>query len=442
MTVEIFCHSVGFTAEIERTLNQCNLKLSMVTEKGFSSIFDYSSPFEYGPLDINMKSYKKTDYKSIFSYHAISMPSDEERERSTKESTLSVILRKFIIFSFYLIAIILFPISYWLCVKRVHALERIVLMRLGKLQPVRGPGYALILPCIDKWTRVRLTKQNMTLLTDELLTADGGIVEADIYFEYRVSDVLNYVLKLPNPEDTLEDLGLLCVTNVVSEKDQEDLELKKEIVCCNIQDELNRSVINWGLEILHVYIYNIKIIKAAEPVDAIGTIMTALKAATGNSAQHTTAMFPVIPDVLENKTEMNKAESEVSKESASSDSETNNQSEDCVNAIKKLADLAQKEGYLKDLHATFRFDIVGRSTRRILISFKKGNITVYENVLSSVPSDVQLMLTEDNLTDFLNGDMSPLEAYMDGKVMVTGDWSLLRSLAKIFDLCKSKCLDT
>ncbi|GFY59966.1 stomatin-like protein 1 [Trichonephila inaurata madagascariensis] len=412
------------------------IKRTMVTEKGFSSIFDYSSAFEYGPLDINMKSYKKNDYKSVFSYHAISIPFEEELERSTKEPPLSIILRKFIVFSFYLLAILLFPISFWICIKRVHSLERIVLLRLGKLQPVRGPGFAFILPCIDKWTRVSLRVQNMTLGTGELLTVDGGIVDAEFHFEYRVSDVLKYVLKLPNPEETLENLGLLCVTNVVSEKDQEDLKLKNEIVCCNIQDELNRSVINWGLEIIHVYLYDIQVLKAAEPVDVIGTIMTALKAATGNSTEHTAAMFPLIPDIIENK-----SEKEVPEELASTDTDINNQSDDCVNAIKKLADLARKEGYLKDLNASFRFDIVGRSTRRLLMSFKKGSITVYENVLSSVPSDVQLMLTEDNLKHFLNGEMSPLEAYMDGKVMVTGDWSLLRSLAKIFDLCKSKCLN-
>ncbi|PRD24962.1 UNVERIFIED_CONTAM: hypothetical protein NCL1_42291 [Trichonephila clavipes] len=90
---------------------------TMVTEKGVSSIFDYSSAFEYGPMDINMKSYKKNDYKSVFSYHAIGMPFEEELERSTKESPLSIILRKLIVFSFYLLAVLLFPISFCICIK-------------------------------------------------------------------------------------------------------------------------------------------------------------------------------------------------------------------------------------------------------------------------------------------------------------------------------------
>ncbi|CAL1266335.1 unnamed protein product [Larinioides sclopetarius] len=408
----------------------------MVTENGFSSIFDYSSPFEYGPVGVNMKTYNKKNYKSVFSYHAVAISSDEESDRITKEPLSSVVLRTIIVFFLYFLALISFPFSLWICIKRISALERIVLMRLGRLQPIKGPGFAFILPCVDKWTKVDLRPQSFTVSTSQLLTADGGIVEVQSDIEFRVSDVISYVMKLHQHENTLKELGLFCLKNIVSEKDLEDLETKRDLICCKLKDELNRSVINWGLEVVHVYLHSVKVLKAAEPVDAIGTLLTALKAATGDTSQHTTAMFPLIPELAEqisgheiNQDELSNAKSQL-------------QSEDCITAIKKFAILAEKEGYIKDLNASFRFDIVGRSTTRLLISFDKGCISVNENIDSSKQSDVQLMLTEDNLKDFLNGDVSPLEAYMDGKVMVTGDWSLLRSLAKMFDLCRSKYQST
>ncbi|KAF8763815.1 Stomatin-like protein 1 like protein [Argiope bruennichi] len=353
-----------------------------------------------------------------------------------KEPLSSAVLRSIIVFFLYLLALISFPFSLWICIKRISSLERIVLMRLGKLQPIKGPGFAFILPCVDKWTKVDLRPQSFDVSTSQLLTADGGIVEVQSDIEFRVSDVTSYVLKLHHHENTLKELGLLCLKNIISEEDLEDLETKRDLICCKIKDELNRSVINWGLEVVHVYLHSVKVLKAAEPVDAIGTLMTALKAATGNSSEHTAAMFPLIPELAEKNSgqEINKNEQNVTK--------TQLQPEYCVTAIKTLAALAEKEGYVKDLSAKFRFDIVGRSTSRLLISFDKGHISVFENVESSKQSDVQLMLTEDNLRDFLNGEVSPLEAYMDGKVMVTGDWSLLRSLAKVFDLCRPKSQST
>ncbi|GIY39307.1 stomatin-like protein 3 [Caerostris extrusa] len=429
-----------------QTCNQCGVRESQSTKKrrksimvpknGINSIFDYDSVFKYGPANINMKSYRKNDYKSVYTYHAVSISSDDENE-TTKETLLSVILRNIITFFFYLLAILSFPISFLICLKKVHSLERGVLMRLGKLQPIKGPGFVFILPCIDKWIKIDLRPQNFTVSTSQLLTADGGVVQVESNIEYQISNVLSYVMKLHNHEKTLKDLGLFCLKNVVSEKDLEDLESKKEFISCNLKDELNRSVINWGLEIVNVNLHSVKVLKAAEPVDAIGTIMSALKAATGSSTQHTAAFFPLIPDTVVEKN----IDSKGSQHLSSFDARAHIKTGDCIEAVRKLANLAEREGYLKDLNAKFKFDLVGRSTRTFLISFEKGNISVLENIDDSIQSNVQLMLSEDNLKDFLNGEISPLEAYMDGKVMVTGDWSLLRSLAKVFDLCRSKFLD-
>ncbi|XP_035230851.1 erythrocyte band 7 integral membrane protein-like isoform X2 [Stegodyphus dumicola] len=342
-----------------------------------------------------------------------------------RETWPSMLLRYIITFVLHVLVIIMFPVTMWICLKRVHALERIVLMRLGKLQPIRGPGFAFILPCIDQWTRVDLRPQIFTFSTPQLLTADGGIIEAKTDIEYRVSDVISYVLKLHKQESTLKDLGLFCLKNIISEKDQEDLESSRELVNCNIKDELNRSVINWGLEVINVYLHSVKILKTADPVDAIGTIMTALKAATGQSTQHAAAVFPFGPNVTDNK--MN-AENEMKAVPSGSVS----QHQDHVATIKKLADIALNKGLLKDLKATFRLDIVGQTTSTVFCKFENGAVSVFEDK-KLLDCDVTLMLTEDNLQDFLNGEISPLQAFMDGKVMVTGDWSLLRSLAKLFD---------
>lgn len=46
---------------------------------------------------------------------------------------------------------------------------------------------------------------------------------------------------------------------------------------------------------MDVFRHSVKILKAAEPVNALGTLMTALKAATGHSSENIAAVFPVIP---------------------------------------------------------------------------------------------------------------------------------------------------
>ncbi|KAG8183685.1 hypothetical protein JTE90_028049 [Oedothorax gibbosus] len=404
--------------------------LTMVTENNFNSVFDYKSAFQYGPADIHLKPFRKEKYKSAFSYHAITIPTDGEVENVSKESLPLIALRNFITFLLYVIVVASFPLSCWICVKRIHSLERLVLMRLGKLQPIKGPGFAFVLPFVDKWTRVNLRTQQFTVETSQLRTADGGIVEAQTDIEYRVADVLSYVVKLQHQDDTLRDLAQFCLRNFVSQKDQEDLQVKPDLINCSIKDELNRSAIHWGLEVVSVYLHSVKVLKSPDSVDVIGTLMSAFKAAIGQPSENqAAAAFPFIPDSAGQAS--NTENTEVGTQFAS-------EGEDIVETIRKVVNIALKEQMIDDMNALFMLDILGRSARKVLIAIEQGNISVSENPDISTHSDVQLTLTEDSLRGFLSGNISPFDAYMDGKVTVTGDWSLLRSFSRIFDSCTSK----
>lgn len=390
----------------------------MVTETKFDSLFDYSSVFKYDSITPLSKGVNRSFYRSAFTYHSVNINTDSDEDKAEEESYGTLILRKSITLLFYLLVILSFPISSWICVKKIPALERIVLMRLGKLQAVRGPGFALILPVIDTWTRVNVRPQSFTVSISQVSTADGGIVEIKSDIEYQVSNVIDYVMKLRKQERTLKELGSLCVRNIISEKDQDDLENKRDLMSSFLKDELNRSALNWGLEILNVHLYSPKILKPAEPVDALGTLMIALKAATGHSSEHTAAVFPVFPgERTSNKTADIYTEQNTS----------------VIDILKSTICNAEKKGLLTDMTANFKFDIVAHTTETVYCIFKKGEAYVVDDPSFEVESDVSLIISEDNMRDFLCGRISPMEAYMEGKVMVTGDWSLLRPLAKILE---------
>lgn len=42
-------------------------------------------------------------------------------------------------------------------------------------------------------------------------------------------------MKLRKQETTLKDLGLHCLNNIISEKDQEDIENNREFICCTLK---------------------------------------------------------------------------------------------------------------------------------------------------------------------------------------------------------------
>ena len=56
----------------------------------------------------------------------------------------------FIIFFCYVLVAFSFPFSLFFCLKIVSNYETLVVFRLGKLQPPKGPGPTILLPCIDQ----------------------------------------------------------------------------------------------------------------------------------------------------------------------------------------------------------------------------------------------------------------------------------------------------
>ncbi|KAH7700559.1 CBN-STO-6 protein, partial [Aphelenchoides avenae] len=58
----------------------------------------------------------------------------------------------------YILTIITFPISIFMCIKIVAQYERAVIFRLGRLKPggAQGPGLFIVIPCIDEYRKVDL----------------------------------------------------------------------------------------------------------------------------------------------------------------------------------------------------------------------------------------------------------------------------------------------
>uniref|UniRef100_A0A914R1S3 Band 7 domain-containing protein n=1 Tax=Parascaris equorum TaxID=6256 RepID=A0A914R1S3_PAREQ len=55
--------------------------------------------------------------------------------------------------------------------------ERLVVLRLGRAQRTRGPGATVVLPCIDRCTKVDLRVNAFNVPPMQIITVDRGLVE-------------------------------------------------------------------------------------------------------------------------------------------------------------------------------------------------------------------------------------------------------------------------
>src|SRR5512147_998253 len=73
-------------------------------------------------------------------------------------------------------------------IKVLREWERGVILRLGRLRPVRGPGLTFIIPVVDRLYRVDLRVITLDVTQQRIITHDNVSVEVDAVVFYQIND--------------------------------------------------------------------------------------------------------------------------------------------------------------------------------------------------------------------------------------------------------------
>src|SRR3989337_3930629 len=82
--------------------------------------------------------------------------------------------------------------------KIVKQYERGVVLRFGRLVGARNPGFNVILPLIDRMTKVSLRIVTTVLEPQEVITKDNVTIKVDAVLYYMVIDPIKAVINVEN----------------------------------------------------------------------------------------------------------------------------------------------------------------------------------------------------------------------------------------------------
>ncbi|XP_067131559.1 uncharacterized protein [Centruroides vittatus] len=247
-------------------------------------------------------------------------------------------------------------------------------------------GMVIVLPCIDIWTRVNLKPQKLLLARKNILTADGGIIEINTEVEYQVADIIHFVTRVQKLEEVFSQLSHQCLVNTASQKTQDDFENKKTVFESSFQEELNKTIVSWGLEITKVQLQSVKVLKAAEPIDALSNLISSLRVAFGFVSE----------------------ENPVSEFAKLERRNGDTLSEVVAASVEK----AVEKGPLKNAKVALEFRV---EEEAVYCSVDNGSVEIRE-ARDEVGSDVVVSVSRKDLQDLLSGKISPVDAYRQGKM--------------------------
>ncbi len=98
---------------------------------------------------------------------------------------------------------------------QVDQQERAVVLRFGKYLETVQPGLQWNLPGIDEVIKVNTTKVRSASFREIMLTQDENIVEVKLSVQYVIDDPKNFVLKVRDPERSLQHASQSVLRHVV-----------------------------------------------------------------------------------------------------------------------------------------------------------------------------------------------------------------------------------
>jgi len=144
-------------------------------------------------------------------------------------------------------------------IRIVNEYERGVIFRLGRFVGVRGPGFILLIPFVERMVKIDLRVVTMDVPQQECITLDTVTVKVDAVVYFRVMKPQDAVL---NVEQYIRATSLLSQTtlrNVVGQSDLEDLLAHRDKINEKLQTLIDEGTEPWGIKVSMVEVRDVQL---------------------------------------------------------------------------------------------------------------------------------------------------------------------------------------
>jgi regulator of protease activity HflC (stomatin/prohibitin superfamily) len=149
-----------------------------------------------------------------------------------------------IIFVIAIVVLILVPFA----VKIVKQYERGVVLRFGRLVRTRNPGFNVILPFIDRMTKVSFRIVTTVLEPQEVITRDNVTVKVDAVVYFMVIEPVKAVINVENYQEAIIQLALTTLRSVLGQSDLDELLAHRDQINLRLRQIIDeQSEEPWGV---------------------------------------------------------------------------------------------------------------------------------------------------------------------------------------------------
>ncbi len=135
--------------------------------------------------------------------------------------------------------------------------ERAVVFRLGRFVGVRGPGFVLIIPFIEKIARVSLRVITHDVPTQDVITRDNVSVKVNAVVYFRVMQPEKAIIEVENYKFATSQISQTTLRSVVGGAELDELLSEREKLNKELQTVIDKETDPWGIKVTTVEIKHV-----------------------------------------------------------------------------------------------------------------------------------------------------------------------------------------
>jgi len=151
-----------------------------------------------------------------------------------------------------------------LSVRVLREYERGVVFRLGRLRPLYSPGPRLLLPGIDRLTRVGLRVVTLTIPPQEVITRDNVPARVNAVVLFQVVDPVKAIMTVENYAVATSQIAQTSLRSVLGRADLDTLLAHREDLNEDLRTSIERQTEPWGVQVKVVEIKDVEIPEAMQ----------------------------------------------------------------------------------------------------------------------------------------------------------------------------------
>jgi regulator of protease activity HflC (stomatin/prohibitin superfamily) len=141
--------------------------------------------------------------------------------------------------------------------KVLREYERAVIFFLGRFQEVKGPGFIIVVPGVQKMVKVSLRTVVMDVPPQDIITRDNVTVKVNAVLYFRVIDPKNAIIEVEDYLYATSQLAQTTLRSILGQSDLDDLLTKRDDINAHLQQVIDGQTEPWGVKVANVEVKNV-----------------------------------------------------------------------------------------------------------------------------------------------------------------------------------------